>query len=111
LKYLRTALQYLVFFGLTAALLVFALRSIETGEGGSKVEFLVATWQQANKWYLFAMFLVAMVSHVVRAIRWQMLLVPVGYKASFSGSFLSLMIGYLVNLAARGRGHPEHQPL
>jgi len=99
LKYLRTVLQYTVFFGLTVALLVFALRSIETGEGGSRMEFLAATWQHANKWYLLAMFVVAMVSHVVRAIRWQMLLEPVGYKASFTGSFLSLMIGYLVNLA------------
>ena len=81
------------------ALLVFALGSIETGEGGSRSEFLMETWRQADKGYLLIMFLVAMLSHVVRALRWQMLLKPVGYAVSFTGSFLSLMIGYLVNLA------------
>ena len=42
---------------------------------------------------------IAMASHWVRAIRWKMLLVPVGYKVSSASSFLSVMIGYLVNLA------------
>ena len=99
LKHFKTVLQYLLFFGLTVALLVFALGSIETGEGGSRSEFLMETWRQADKGYLLIMFLVAMLSHVVRALRWQMLLKPVGYAVSFTGSFLSLMIGYLVNLA------------
>ena len=40
-----------------------------------------------------------MVSHVIRAERWRMLLKPTGNHVSFIGSFLSLMIGYLVNLA------------
>lgn len=40
-----------------------------------------------------------MISHVLRAERWRMLLTPTGNHISFGGSFLSLMIGYLVNLA------------
>jgi uncharacterized protein (TIRG00374 family) len=44
------------------------------------------------------MALICIVSHFVRAIRWRMLLVPVGQKTSLSNSFLSLMVGYLVNL-------------
>lgn len=44
------------------------------------------------------MFLVSMISHVLRALRWKMLLAPAGYPTTLAGSFLSLMIGYLVNL-------------
>ncbi|MFM7195326.1 MAG: YbhN family protein [Bacteroidota bacterium] len=97
-KQLRTILQYLLVLGITAALLWFALKSIDSGDGRSPAEFLGTTWAKANKGYLFIMFLVTMVSHVVRAIRWQMLLVPAGHRSSFTGAFLALMTGYLVNL-------------
>lgn len=40
-----------------------------------------------------------MASHALRAERWRMLLAPTGNGISFGSSFLSLMIGYLVNLA------------
>jgi len=42
--------------------------------------------------------LICMLSHLLRAIRWRMLLVPVGQSTTLNYSFLSLMIGYLVNL-------------
>ena len=45
------------------------------------------------------MAVIAMASHLIRAIRWQMLLVPVGYTVGLGSSFLSVLIGYLVNLA------------
>lgn len=44
------------------------------------------------------MFIAAMVSHLLRALRWKLLLEPAGYKVTTTASFLSLMIGYLVNL-------------
>lgn len=44
------------------------------------------------------MAVIALVSHLLRAERWRMLLVPPGYKTKLNYSFLSLMVGYLVNL-------------
>lgn len=41
---------------------------------------------------------IAVVSHLLRAERWRMLLVPTGHTTKLSYSFLSLMVGYLVNL-------------
>jgi len=41
---------------------------------------------------------VAMVSHVVRAQRWRMLMEPAGYRVKLGSSFYSLMVGYLINL-------------
>lgn len=39
-----------------------------------------------------------MISHVIRAERWRMLLSTTNNHITLSGSFLSLMIGYLINL-------------
>lgn len=86
-------------FALAAGLLWLSLKSIPDVEGESKADFLWKTWERSNKWYLIVMGLVAMLSHVLRAYRWKMLLVPTGNKVSLGNSFLSLMIGYLVNLA------------
>ncbi len=86
-------------FALAASLLWLSLKSIPDVEGESKAEFLWQTWERSNKWYLIVMGVVAMLSHVLRAYRWKMLLVPTGNRVSLGNSFLSLMIGYLVNLA------------
>jgi uncharacterized protein (TIRG00374 family) len=69
------------------------------GEGENKSDFLWKAWQNSNKGYLGLMALVAILSHLLRAERWRMLLVPTGNKVGLTNSFLSLMIGYLVNLA------------
>jgi glycosyltransferase 2 family protein len=95
---IKVIVQYIVMITLTGGLLWFSLRALNVGEG-DKGQFLWETWKKSNKGYLFLMALTAMASHVVRAVRWKMLLVPSGNKVKFSSSFLSLMIGYLVNLA------------
>lgn len=84
---------------LAAGLLWLSLRTIPPVEGESRGEFIWKIWERSNKWYLMAMAVVAMLSHVVRAYRWKMLLVPTGHTVGIVNSFLSLMIGYLVNLA------------
>jgi uncharacterized protein (TIRG00374 family) len=92
---LKTAIQYLIIFTITGLLIWFSLSGL-TGE--NKGEYLLQTWQAADKGWLLLMALIAMMSHGLRAERWRMLLVPAGYKIKFSYSFFSLMVGYLVNL-------------
>ncbi|HNT51203.1 MAG TPA: lysylphosphatidylglycerol synthase transmembrane domain-containing protein [Cyclobacteriaceae bacterium] len=96
---LKTALQYVVVFAITVALLWLSLRGLVVAEGENKSEFLWNAWKKCDKGYLLLMAAVAMLSHAVRAERWRMLLTPTGNVISFGSSFLSLMIGYLVNLA------------
>jgi uncharacterized protein (TIRG00374 family) len=98
-KALRAALQYLVMIGLTAALLWLSLRGLKLQEGENSSDLIWNTWQLADKKYLMLMALVALISHVLRAERWRMLLVPSGNRVRLGNSFFSLMIGYLVNLA------------
>lgn len=83
---------------LAVLLLWLSLRTIPDVEGESKFDFIWQTWQRSNKWYLLCMAAVAMLSHVIRAYRWQMLLKAAKNKVSLGNSFLSLMVGYLVNL-------------
>jgi glycosyltransferase 2 family protein len=96
---LKSILQYVGMILLTAGLLWLSLRGLTVGEGENKADFLWSAWKNSHKGYLVLMALVAIVSHVLRAERWRMLLEPTGNKVSWGNSFLSLMIGYLVNLA------------
>jgi len=84
---------------LTAVLLWLSLRGLTVGEGENKVDFIWKAWEDSSKSYLMLMALVAYISHILRAERWRMLLLPTGNRVSLSNSFFSLMVGYLVNLA------------
>jgi len=84
---------------ITVALLWLSLRGIAVGEGEDRMSILWGAWEKADKGYLMLMAVVMMISHVLRAVRWQMLLKPAGYNITLKDSFLSVMIGYLVNLA------------
>lgn len=96
---LKAILQYLLMIAITATLLWLSLRGLKVAEGEDKSEFIWHAWQKCDKGYLLIMALVAMASHVLRAVRWKMMLQPTGNYVKLSNSLLSLMIGYLVNMA------------
>jgi uncharacterized protein (TIRG00374 family) len=97
-KQLKSILQYVGMILLTVILLWLSLRGLHVGEGENKADFLWKAWEKSNKVYLGLMALIAVLSHLLRAERWRMLLAPTGNQVSLTNSFLSLMIGYLVNL-------------
>jgi uncharacterized membrane protein YbhN (UPF0104 family) len=82
----------------TVGLIWFSLRGLTVAEGEDKFDFLLKTWQAANKGWLLLMAVIALISHLIRAERWRMLIEPSGHKPKLSHGFLSLMVGYLVNL-------------
>lgn len=84
---------------ITVTLLWLSLRGIAVGEGEDRSQILWRAWKKADKGYLMIMAVVLIASHVLRAERWRMLLKPTGHTVSLKDSFLSVMIGYLVNLA------------
>lgn len=95
---LKNFLQYLVILGITILLIFFSLRGLTVAEGDNKWDYLKNTWQTAHKGWLITVACIAMISHIVRAERWRMLLTPAGYQIKLRDSFYSLMVGYLVNL-------------
>jgi uncharacterized protein (TIRG00374 family) len=90
--------QYLLLIAVSGLLVWYSLKSITPSNDQSKWNYLLHTWQLADKGWLMLMALFAMVSHVIRAERWRMLIEPTGRPTNLYHSFLSLMIGYLVNL-------------
>lgn len=95
---LKAFIQYTVILCVTVFLIWFSLRGITVAEGENKAEYLLNTWNEANKGWLLVMAAVAVISHLIRAERWRMLLKPAGHTISLRSSFLSVMVGYLVNL-------------
>lgn len=94
----KVILQYLIILLLTGLLIWFSLRGLQVKEGENKWDYLVETWNKADKGWLLLMAAISMISHLIRAERWRMLLIPVGKTTTLGYSFLSLMVGYLVNL-------------
>ena len=95
----KSTLQYAVMILITALLLWLSFRNIETSGGQSKWDFITGVWASANKSFLLLSAGVALLSHLIRAERWKLLLTPLGYKTSLQKGFASVMIGYFVNLA------------
>ncbi len=94
---IKVIAQYIFILGLTAALVWYSLRGIQGEE--NKWDYLSNAWADADKGWLILMAVVAIASHVVRALRWQMLMVASGHQHQhLSNSFLSLMVGYFINL-------------
>lgn len=86
----------------TAGLLWLSLRGLKvdgTHAGQSTSDLIIDAWHRANKGYLVLMAAILLISHLLRAERWRMLLEPSGHRGTFANSFLSVMVGYLINLA------------
>lgn len=91
-------IQYFVWLGLAILLLWLSLQALSPTGSQNRWDHLMAAWKLADKGWLWLMALLAMVSHLIRAERWRMLLITSGQRVSLYQAFLSLMVGYLVNL-------------
>src|SRR5688572_26808492 len=55
---------------------------------------------RGRKWVILPVILFLLIAHFSRAIRWKLLMEPMGYKPSTFNAFAAVMIGYLVNAGA-----------
>ncbi len=55
--------------------------------------------QNANYWLLIPVFVILTTSHAIRALRWKILMKPMGYSPRTPNVFFAVMVGYLANLA------------
>src|SRR5260370_1274158 len=95
---IKKGTRYVLMIAITVLLLWLSLRGLEV-EGKNKLDYLWSAWKKCDKFYLWLMAGAAVISHIIRALRWRMLLQPTGHFVKLSNSFWSLMTGYLVNLA------------
>lgn len=93
-KRLKTIFQYLFFLGLG---LFFAWLSLKNLNEESQQQIRQAI-KGARQWLIVPVFLLLVFSHYLRAIRWKLLLEPLGHRPSSLNTFMAVLIGYLINL-------------
>ena len=59
---------------------------------------VLADFKSANYLWILVVLGAYVLSNIIRAIRWRMLIRPMGYNASLINAFLTLMLGYFANL-------------
>jgi glycosyltransferase 2 family protein len=94
-KKLLTALQYLLFLGLGVFLVWWSIDKMSEEDLRECKEALVS----ARYVLIFPVFIIISASHVSRAMRWKLLMKPMGYHPSLLNTFFAVMVGYLANLA------------
>jgi len=95
-KKLLAYLQYIFFIGLAVFFVWLSLRKIDADSW----QKLLAALKQAKFWIFFPVLILLLLSHWLRAVRWKMLIQPLGYNPSVLNVFFGVMVGYLVNLGA-----------
>lgn len=83
------------FFLLGIALIWWSLHQIPAEEWTKFTRSL----KQSKLWFVFPVFIILAFSHFLRALRWRLIMEPLGYQPSIANTYLAVLIGYLANLA------------
>jgi len=83
------------FFLLGITLIWWSLHQIPAEEW---TKFTLAL-KQSKLWIVFPVFIILGLSHFLRALRWRLIMEPLGYRPSIANTYLAVLIGYLANLA------------
>jgi hypothetical protein len=94
-KRLITIFQYLIFLGLGVFL---AWLSIKDLDHEKKMQINNAL-RHARYWLIIPVLIILVSSHLVRALRWKLLIGSLGYHPKTLNTFFAVMIGYLTNQA------------
>ena len=94
---LVSILEYLFFLGLGFFLLWLSFRKLDLNKVWSDI-------LNADYIWMFYSLFFAIASHIIRSLRWNMLINSLGYKTRLSSTFYSLMVGYMANTAVPRMG-------
>lgn len=90
---LKASAKYLFFLALGVFFVWLSVKDINK-EHWQEIKSAV---QSGRKWVIIPVILMLFLSHYVRAIRWKLLMEPLGYHPTKFNAFCAVMIGYLVN--------------
>lgn len=91
-KVIRNILQYLIFLLLGIFLVWLSFRKVSAEE-------LMHGIREANYFWILVGSVCAIIAHIFRAIRWNLLIRQMNYKTRTSTTFHALMVGYMANTA------------
>ncbi|MDY0140747.1 MAG: lysylphosphatidylglycerol synthase transmembrane domain-containing protein [Bacteroidales bacterium] len=63
------------------------------------IDTILTEIKNVNYWWFIPMFIMGILSHVSRSIRWQMLLNSDGSNVKFANTFMAVLNGYFANIA------------
>lgn len=86
----KNILKFVLFLGLGFLLLVWAFKNMDLKQMFNDIK-------NANFLWIFIAMSCGVLSHLSRALRWNLLLKPLGYRADWKNSFYAVMIGYFSN--------------
>lgn len=90
-----TVVKFLIFLGLGIFMVVWMAKGIDE-RGWEQIRLSIS---KAHYLLFLPVFGLLLLSHYIRALRWKMLMEPLGYQPSTFNIFNAVMIGYLANLA------------
>ncbi len=85
-------INFTIFLALAILLLYYAFRSVDFNH-------IAKGFRSVNYFLIFVAILVGFAAHVLRAIRWGVLIDPLGKKVPLSHLISAVLIGYLANVA------------
>lgn len=91
-KRTKSIIQFIVLLGIGILIVWLSLKSV-----WSEKEKIVDAFKQANYFWVFIVTLIALLSHLIRAYRWNYLLKPLGYKMSTTNAVGAVLISYFAN--------------
>jgi uncharacterized membrane protein YbhN (UPF0104 family) len=94
-KMLKSLLKFICFLGIGLLLIWLVTKDLTAKEE----EDIKAAFRHANYWLLIPTFILGIASHWFRAVRWRLLMKPMGFQPSTFNTFFAVMVGYLANLA------------
>jgi glycosyltransferase 2 family protein len=94
-KKIRTIFKYLLFLSIGFFLVWWSVKDLTEDD----ITHIRHSLKTARYWLLLPVFGILFLSHYVRAIRWKLLIEPLGYKPSTTNTFFAVFIGYLANQA------------
>ncbi len=91
-KNILSAIKYIVILAIGATMLWLAFRGVRLKDTIDEMLHAKAIW-------IILSVVASLIAFFSRAIRWNMLIAPLGYNPSLKNTSAALMIGYLANLA------------
>ena len=94
IKKLSSLLQYLFFLGLGIGLIWYSSKDLTDAQ----VQELKDSFSHTKYLYILPVVVSLLLAHYFRALRWRLLMEPLGYGPTRTNTFLVVLIGYLFNL-------------
>jgi hypothetical protein len=91
MQLIKNILKVIIPLILAILLISYVLKDVNPAE-------LLARLEHVNYWWVSVAIFISLISHLIRGVRWHMMLEPLGYKPSPFNLFSAVMIGYFSNV-------------